>query len=72
MAYLAQWRLKLGRRSFRRPRTAWRKSRQPWVMAQKRHFNRAFKREFDCPPAQFRRQRQVPSAQHSHASHRPG
>jgi len=26
-------------------------------------FNRAFKREFDCPPAQFRRNRNAPPAQ---------
>jgi AraC-like DNA-binding protein len=25
-------------------------------------FNRAFKREFDCPPAQFRRNRKTPAA----------
>ena len=28
-------------------------------------FNRAFKRELDSPPAQFRRNRKVPLAQHS-------
>ena len=28
-------------------------------------FNRAFKREFDCPPAQFRRKRKAAPVQHS-------
>jgi AraC-like DNA-binding protein len=55
MAYLAQWRLKLGAEILRSTEDSVAEVADAVGYGSEAAFNRAFKREFDCPPAQFRR-----------------
>jgi AraC-like DNA-binding protein len=55
MAYLAQWRLKLGAEILQSTGDSVAEVAAAVGYGSEAAFNRAFKREFDCPPAQFRR-----------------
>jgi AraC-like DNA-binding protein len=68
MAYLAQWRLKLGAEILQSTEDSVAEVAAAVGYGSAAAFNRAFKREFDCPPAQFRRKRKAPPAQHSQES----
>ncbi len=57
MAYLAQWRLKLGAEILQTTEDSVAEVAAAVGYGSEAAFNRAFKREFDCPPAQFRRKR---------------
>lgn len=57
MAYLAQWRLKLGAEILQSTENSVAEIATSVGYGSEAAFNRAFKREFDVPPAQFRRQR---------------
>ena len=72
MAYLAQWRLKLGAEILQSTEDSVAEVAAAVGYGSEAAFNRAFKREFDCPPAQFRRKRKAPPAQHSQESRRHG
>ena len=61
MAYLAKWRLKLGAEILQSTEDSVAQVALAVGYGSEAAFNRAFKREFDCPPAQFRRQRKVPT-----------
>jgi len=65
MAYLAQWRLKLGAELLQSTEDSVAEVAAAVGYGSEPAFNRAFKREFNCPPAQFRRQRNTHQAQHS-------
>ena len=56
MAYLAQWRLKLGAEILQSTDDSVAEVAEAVGYGSEASFNRAFKREFQCPPAQFRRQ----------------
>ena len=56
MAYLAQWRLKLGAEILQSTDDSVAQVAEAVGYGSEASFNRAFKREFQCPPAQFRRQ----------------
>jgi len=60
MAYLARWRVKLGAEILHSTEDSVAQVAATVGYGSEAAFNRAFKREFDCPPAQFRRQRNVP------------
>jgi AraC-like DNA-binding protein len=72
MAYLTQWRLKLGAEILRSTENSVAEVAAAVGYGSEAAFNRAFRREFDCPPAQFRRNRKALSAQHSQASPQDG
>jgi AraC-like DNA-binding protein len=72
MAYLAQWRLKLGAEILQSTEDSVAEVAAAVGYGSEAAFNRAFKREFDCPPAQFRRQRKAPPAPHSQPGRRKG
>jgi AraC-like DNA-binding protein len=55
MAYLAQWRLKLGANILQSTENSVAEVAAAVGYGSEAAFNRAFKREFKCPPAQFRR-----------------
>ena len=57
MAYLAQWRLKLGAEILQSTEDSVAEVAAAVGYGSEAAFNRAFKREFDGPPAQFRRKR---------------
>ena len=57
MAYLAQWRLKLGAEILQTTEDSVAEVAAAVGYGSEAAFNRAFKRKFDCPPAQFRRER---------------
>ena len=65
MAYLAQWRLKLGAEILQSTEDSVAQVAAAVGYGSEAAFNRAFKREFDCPPAQFRRKHKAPPAQQS-------
>lgn len=65
MAYLAKWRLKVGAEILESTDDSVAEVASAVGYASESAFNRAFKREFDCPPAQFRRKHKASSAQHS-------
>jgi AraC-like DNA-binding protein len=65
MAYLAQWRLKLGAEILQSTEDSVAEVAAAVGYGSEAAFNRAFKREFDCPPAQFRRKRKTSPAQPS-------
>lgn len=71
MAYLAQWRLKLGAEILRSTEDSVAEVADAVGYGSEAAFNRAFKREYDCPPAQFRRDHkgaaQRPQARARHA-----
>jgi len=60
MAYLAQWRLKLGAEILQSTEESVAQVAATVGYGSEAAFNRAFKREFNCPPAQFRRQHKAP------------
>jgi AraC-like DNA-binding protein len=60
MAYLAQWRLKLGAEILQSSEDSVAEVAATVGYGSEAAFNRAFKREFDCPPAQFRRKQKTP------------
>ncbi|MBV9624414.1 MAG: AraC family transcriptional regulator [Acidobacteria bacterium] len=60
MAYLTKWRLKLGAEILRSTENSVAEIAAAVGYGSEAAFNRAFKREFDCPPAQFRRKRNNP------------
>jgi AraC-like DNA-binding protein len=60
MAYLAQWRLKLGAEILQSTEDSVAQVAIAVGYGSEAAFNRAFKREFDSPPAQFRRKRKAP------------
>jgi AraC-like DNA-binding protein len=68
MAYLAQWRLKLGAEILQSTDNSVAEVAAAVGYGSEAAFNRAFRREFDCPPAQFRRNRKAVSSQHSQVS----
>ena len=68
MAYLAQWRLKLGAEMLQSTEDSVAQVAAGVGYGSEAAFNRAFKREFDCPPAQFRRKRKAPPARQSQDS----
>jgi AraC-like DNA-binding protein len=72
MAYLAQWRLKLGAEIIQPTEDSVAEAAAAAGYGSEAAFSRAFKREFDCPPAQFRRNCKAPPAQHSQESRRHG
>lgn len=55
IAYLAQWRLKLGAEILQSTDDSVAEIAEKVGYGSEAAFNRAFRREFDCPPAQFRR-----------------
>lgn len=57
MAYLAKWRLKLGAEILQSSGDSVAEIAATVGYGSEAAFNRAFKREFDCPPAQFRRRK---------------
>jgi AraC-like DNA-binding protein len=59
MAYLAQWRLKLGAEMLQSTGDSVAQVALAVGYGSEAAFNRAFKREFNCPPAQFRRKRKA-------------
>ena len=64
MAYLARWRVKLGAELLQSTEDSVAEVAANVGYGSEAAFNRAFKRELDCPPAQFRRQRNAaPPAQ---------
>ncbi|HXR76578.1 MAG TPA: AraC family transcriptional regulator [Bryobacteraceae bacterium] len=69
MAYLAQWRLKLGADMLRSGDEAVAAVAGAVGYGSEAAFNRAFKREFGCPPAQFRRKPHTHSAQTGKSAH---
>jgi AraC-like DNA-binding protein len=62
MAYLAKWRLRLGAEMLRSTDDSIAQVAAAVGYGSEASFNRAFKREFDCPPAQFRRNRKASRA----------
>jgi len=65
MAYLAQWRLKLGAEILQSTEDSVAEVAAAVGYGSEAAFNRAFKREFKFPPAQFRRQHKSPLAHQS-------
>ncbi len=65
IAYLTQWRLKLGAEMLRTTEDSVAEVAAAVGYGSEASFNRAFKREFDCPPGQFRRKRQSTADGHS-------
>jgi len=57
MAYLARWRVKLGAELLQSTEDSVAEVAATVGYGSEAAFNRAFKREMDCPPAQFRRKR---------------
>jgi AraC-like DNA-binding protein len=55
MAYLAKWRLKMGAEILQSSENSVAEIAATVGYGSEAAFNRAFKREFDCPPAQYRR-----------------
>jgi len=72
MAYLTRWRLKLGAELLQSTEDSVVEVAAAVGYGSEAAFNRAFKREFDCPPAQFRRKRKAQPAQLSQAHRRQG
>lgn len=70
MAYLTRWRLKLGAEMLQATENSVAEVAMSVGYGSEAAFNRAFKREFNCPPAQFRRSRKTPRAQHVRKSRR--
>jgi AraC-like DNA-binding protein len=68
IAYLTRWRLKLGAEILLSTDDSIAEVAEAVGYGSEAAFNRAFRREFDCPPARFRRERRVPPARHSQES----
>ena len=62
MAYLAQWRLKLGAEMLQSTEAAVGEVAAAVGYGSEAAFNRAFKRQFERPPAQFRRKAKASTA----------
>jgi len=62
MAYLAQWRLKLGAEMLQSTESSIAEVAAAVGYGSEAAFNRAFKRQFECPPAHFRRSRNAQRA----------
>jgi len=60
MAYLAQWRVKVGAELLQSTEDSVAEVAAAVGYGSEAAFNRAFKREFGCPPAQYRRRRTAP------------
>ena len=71
MAYLTQWRLKLGAEILQSTDDSVAQVAEAVGYSSEAAFNRAFKRGFACPPAQFRR-RHAPSFQPARSGQRRG
>jgi AraC-like DNA-binding protein len=67
MAWLAQWRLKLGAEKLRSGVDSVAEVAAAVGYGSEAAFNRAFKREFGCPPAQFRRRQPHARVKSAHA-----
>ena len=65
IAYLAQWRLKLGAEILQTTENSVAEVAAAVGYGSEAAFNRAFKRQFECPPAQFRRRSKDSPSQHS-------
>ena len=72
MAYLAQWRLKLGAEILQSTESSIAEVAAAVGYGSEASFNRAFKREYHCPPAQFRRKREAINAPLSQKGQRHG
>src|SRR3989442_146330 len=72
MAYLAQWRLGMGAEILQSAEDSVAEVAAAVGYGSEAAFNRAFKREFDCPPAKFRRLRTGPRVQRSQESRQHG
>lgn len=72
MAYLAQWRLKLAAEMLQSTEDSVAQVAAAVGHGSESAFNRAFKREFGSPPAQFRRERNAAPAQHSQERRKQG
>ncbi len=72
IAYLAHWRLKLGAELLQSTEKSVAEVAGAVGYGSEASFNRAFKREFDCAPAQFRRKRKVSAAPDSQRHAAPG
>jgi AraC-like DNA-binding protein len=72
MAYLTRWRLKLGAEILLSSEGGVAEVAAAVGYGSGATFNRAFKREFGCPPAQFRRNHKAPTGRHSQQSHPRG
>jgi AraC-like DNA-binding protein len=57
MAYLNRWRMKLGAEMLQSTEQSVAEIAEAVGYGSESAFNRAFRREFACPPAQFRRKR---------------
>ncbi len=68
MAYLTKWRLRLGAEILQSTADSVAEVAAAVGYGSEAAFNRAFKREFDCPPGQFRRKRKVAMDRHSQKS----
>jgi AraC-like DNA-binding protein len=68
MSYLAQWWLKLGAEMLQSTEDRVAEVAAAVGYGSEAAFNGAFRREFDCPPAQFRRQRKASPPRPSQAS----
>ena len=62
MTYLSRWRLKLGAEMLQSGEESVAEVAAAVGYGSEAAFNRAFKREYECPPAQFRRDRMTQSA----------
>jgi AraC-like DNA-binding protein len=72
MAYLAKWRLKLGAEILGSTEDSVAEVAAAVGYGSEAAFNRAFKREYACPPAQFRRRRNAAPADQARESRRHG
>ena len=72
MAYLAQWRLRLGAEILQSTEDSVAQVAAAVGYGSEAAFNRAFKRGFACPPAQFRRRRNAPLVPRPQVSRRHG
>jgi len=64
MAYLTKWRLRLGAEALQSTENSVAQVAAAVGYNSEAAFNRAFKRAYDCPPAQFRRLRKATSGTH--------
>ena len=72
MAYLTQWRLKLGAEILQSSEDSVAQIAAAVGYGSEAAFNRAFKRGFACPPAQFRRRRNAVPLQNTQVGKRQG
>jgi AraC-like DNA-binding protein len=70
MAYLARWRVKLGAELLQSSEDSVAQVAATVGYGSEAAFNRAFKRELHCPPAQFRRRRSAPPVRRAQKNRR--